>query len=78
MTKPASRARTPRKTSTEQPSLPANRAFVVQFALPAAGGASDSGRVEHVASGEATQFDSCDQLRRFVVRVLAQLRQRPR
>lgn len=77
MTKPAHRARTLRMSS-ERPSLPANRAFVVQFALPGAGRPSHAGRVEHVASGEATQFDSCEQLRRFVVRVLGAVRHKSR
>jgi hypothetical protein len=46
-------------------SLPANRAFVVQFA-DAQGGSGDAGRVEHLVSGRASHFDSWAELRRFV------------
>ena len=56
----------------EQPSLPANRAFVVQFqGTPPGAPPTASGRAEHVASGRATRFDSWDRLRRFIELVLA-------
>jgi hypothetical protein len=56
------------------PSLPSNRAFVVQFRLPSA----DSpmmweGRVEHVVSGQAQRFESQEQLWTFITRVLTTL-----
>jgi hypothetical protein len=54
-----------------QPSLPANRAFVVQFrpqppdALP-----QYAGRAEHLVSGQVTRFQSLEELLAFMVRVL--------
>jgi len=35
-----------------------------------------TGRVEHVGSGQSTQFDSLEELRAFVARVLMQQRER--
>jgi hypothetical protein len=57
-----------------QPSLPTNRAFVVQF-RPAAPGAVPvyTGRVEHVVSGAMTRFHSLDELLAFMCRVLLQV-----
>ena len=54
-----------------QPSLPTNRAFLVQF-RPQAGETSPAyaGRVEHVVSGEGTRFHSLDELLAFMIRVL--------
>ncbi len=50
--------------------LPANRAFVVQFA--AGQGADDPfrGRVEHLASGEVVHFASLLQFANFVAQVI--------
>ena len=49
----------------------ADRAFVVQFMSDDARRAGElSGRVEHVASGESTRFDSLEQLADFLVRKL--------
>jgi hypothetical protein len=54
-------------------SLPANRAFVVQFrpAMPD-GGVSFQGRVEHIASGQVEFFLSEEELRNVFRRLLAQ------
>ena len=52
-------------------SLPTNRAFVIQ--LRASSGESEighRGRVEHLASGQATRFADEDELWAFVDRVL--------
>jgi hypothetical protein len=53
-----------------QPSLPTNRAFVVQFRPPAAGASAYAGRVEHVVSGEVRRFHSLDELVEFMVHML--------
>jgi len=58
--------------SEKDVSLPANRAFVIQ--LQASSGASEvdhRGRVEHLASGRATQFADKGELWAFVDSVLA-------
>ena len=54
--------------------LPVNRAFVVQFRTEtdlATGRVT--GRVEHVASGQATHFSSLEELLAFIDRVLTSL-----
>ena len=54
-----------------QPSLPTNRAFVVQFrAQPTGTSPPYEGRVEHVVSGQATHFHSLEELLAFISRVL--------
>ena len=56
------------------PSLPSNRAFVVQFRLPSQGESMVwEGRVEHVVSGQAQRFESQEQLWAFITRVLTAL-----
>jgi hypothetical protein len=53
------------------PSLPANRAFVVQFrAQPEGAPLRSAGHVEHLLSGEVLRFDSQEQLLVFVHRLL--------
>jgi hypothetical protein len=54
-----------------QPSLPTNRAFVVQF-RPQPMGVSSAydGRVEHLVSGQVARFHSLKELLAFMVRVL--------
>jgi len=55
----------------QQPSLPANRAFVVQFhadAQPEQG--QFRGRVEHLVSYQSAHFASVEELTAFMVRVL--------
>jgi hypothetical protein len=60
--------------STSQPSLPTDRAFLVQFRVPGTGAApAYTGRVEHVVSGEGTRFQSLEELLAFMVRVLMQV-----
>ena len=64
--------------SQRLPSLPSNRAFVVQFRLPAAGKPMVwEGRVEHVMSGQAQRFQSQEQLWMFITHVLTALQNRP-
>ena len=54
------------------PSLPTNRAFVVQLrAQPPGAPSLWDGRVEHVVSGQMTHFHSLDELLAFIRRVLA-------
>jgi hypothetical protein len=61
-----------------EPSLPTNRAFVVQFrAQPGGTPPHCAGRVEHVVSGQATHFASWEQLMRFIERVLTTVRDKP-
>jgi hypothetical protein len=49
------------------------RAFVVQFRAETAVAAGHLvGRVEHVASGQATTFETLDALLAFIARVLAE------
>ena len=60
--------------SQRLPSLPSNRAFVVQFRLPSADRPMVwEGRVEHVISGQAQRFESQEQLWAFITRVLTVL-----
>ena len=55
-----------------QPTLPTNRAFLVQFrAQPSAAARGWEGRVEHVVSGQVTHFDSLEELQAFICRVLS-------
>jgi hypothetical protein len=54
------------------PSLPSNRAFVVQFRTQPAGAPSRyDGRVEHLVSGQVARFHSLEELLAFMIRVLA-------
>jgi hypothetical protein len=58
--------------SKSQPSLPTNRAFVVQFrAQPTGESFTWDGRVEHVVSRQMTHFHTLDELLAFICRVLA-------
>jgi hypothetical protein len=60
--------------SDAQPSLPTNRAFVVQFRLPAEGTTpAYAGRVEHVVSGEVRRFQSLEELLEFMVGMLGRV-----
>lgn len=60
------------------PSLPSNRVFVVQFRSHMAETTRpDTGRVEHVVSGQATHFDSWEHLRTFVEQMLARVGEKP-
>jgi hypothetical protein len=64
--------------SQRLPSLPSNRAFVVQFRLPSEDEAMmcEEGRVEHVVSGQAQRFESQEQLWAFITHVLTVLQSR--
>jgi hypothetical protein len=54
-----------------QPSLPEDRAFVVQFRGPTAGAPPRyEGRIEHLASYQVARFQSLEELRAFMIRVL--------
>jgi hypothetical protein len=56
---------------SNQPSLPANRAFVVQLHADAQLEQGDcKGRVEHLTSGDADHFASAEALLAFMARIL--------
>jgi hypothetical protein len=63
---------------TKESALPTNRAFVVQFR-----GKGETrplryeGRVEHLASGQATHFQSWEELRVFIERSLDGVAEKP-
>ena len=60
--------------SQAQPTLPTNRAFVVQFrAQPSGAPAGWEGRVEHVVSGQVMHFNSLEELLAFMRRVLTEV-----
>ena len=59
-----------------QPSLPTNRAFVVQFRSNPTGAPSCwEGRVEHVVSGQVARFRAVEELLAFMSRVLAEVQE---
>ena len=61
-----------------EPTLPSNRAFVVQFrASQSTAQVPPTGRVEHVVSGQATRFESWEHLQRFLEQVLAEIEAEP-
>ena len=65
-------------TSGSQPSLPTNRAFVVQFRVSPTGAPSCwEGRVEHVVSGQVARFRAAEELLAFMSRVLAEVQELP-
>ena len=60
------------------PSLPTNRAFVVQFrAQPTGPTLSWEGRVEHLSSGQVLRFHSSEELLAFLARVLTEVLESP-
>ena len=60
--------------STNKPSLPAKRAFVVQLHADAQVEQGEfRGRVEHVVSMRATHFHSLEELRAFMVQMVTTL-----
>jgi hypothetical protein len=62
--------------SGSQPTLPTNRAFVVQFrAQPTGAPPSWEGRVEHVVSGQVARFHSLEELLTFMSRVLTEVQE---
>jgi len=65
-------------TTEEQSPLLPQWAFVVQFrAETEVERRAWSGRVEHVVSGQATHFQSLEELLAFIARVLATVRRQP-
>ena len=66
------------RRSRSQPTLPSNRAFVVQFrARPSAAPPSWTGRVEHLVSHRVARFHSLDELLAFMIRVLTEVEGQP-
>jgi hypothetical protein len=64
--------------SREIPTLPANRAFVVQFRVHSTGAPpSWEGRVEHLVTGQVTRFHSLEELVAFISRVLTDVQEQP-
>ena len=64
--------------SAGQAPLSPHRAFVVQFrAETAVEQGRFAGRVEHVVSGQAAQFQSLEELLAFIARVLTQVGSEP-
>jgi hypothetical protein len=64
--------------SQSHPSLPTNRAFVVQFrAQPTDSALSWEGRVEHLSSGQVLRFHSPEELLAFLDRVLTEVLKSP-
>jgi hypothetical protein len=60
------------------PSLPTNRAFVVQFRAQSTDPALCwEGRVEHLTSGQVSRFHSPEELLAFLARVLTEVVQSP-
>jgi hypothetical protein len=56
--------------SQSQPSLPTNRAFVVQFRTQPTGASAYAGRVEHLESGRVARFQPMEELLVFMIQVL--------
>lgn len=57
-----------------EPTLPSNRAFVVQFrAATEVPSRQCAGRVEHLVSGQAAHFESWEQCRHFIEETLANI-----
>jgi hypothetical protein len=57
--------------SAQQPSLPADRAFVVQFHSDVRLEQDEfSGRIEHLVSGQAAHFQSQEELLSFIKKML--------
>jgi len=68
-----------KQQAAERSPLSPHRAFVVQFrAETAVEQGRFAGRVEHVVSGQAAQFQSLAELVAFMGRVLATVRAPPR
>jgi hypothetical protein len=62
--------------STSKPSLPTNRAFVVQLHADAQVEQGElRGRVEHVVSMRATHFHSLEELTAFMAQVVTTLQE---
>jgi hypothetical protein len=60
------------------PSLPSDRAFVVQFRTqPADAPLAWEGRVEHLTSGQVLRFHAPEELLAFLARVLTEAQEPP-
>ena len=60
------------------PSLPTNKAFVVQFRAQSTDAPlSWEGRVEHLTSGQVLRFHAPEELLAFLARVLAEVQESP-
>jgi hypothetical protein len=60
--------------SQNTPTLPTNRAFVVQFRDQSTGGRPLwEGRVEHLVTGQVTRFHSLEELVAFMRRILTEM-----
>ena len=67
-----------KQQAAERSPLSPHRAFVVQFREETdVEQGRFVGRVEHVVSGQATQFQSLEELAAFMGRVLTQVRTKP-
>lgn len=61
------------------PSLPTNRAFVVQFRAEAdVTQGRFEGRVEHVVSGQASEFHCLEDLEAFLIEVMRAVQEKRR
>ena len=61
-------------TTQDQPSLPTQRAFVVQLhAESKIAKGQFKGRVEHIVSGQSAHFSSMKALKAFMQRVVAEV-----
>ena len=64
--------------ASSPPSLPTNRAFVVQIRTqPTEPALSWEGRVEHLSSGQVLRFHSPEELLAFLARVLTEVLESP-
>jgi hypothetical protein len=64
--------------TTKEPTLPTNRAFVVQFRSQAEATLPRyEGRVEHLVSGQAVHFQSWEELQRFIEQILTSVAEKP-
>jgi hypothetical protein len=62
------------KGASSQPTLPAWKAFVVQFSREAdSPSGTFSGRIEHLSSGRRAHFASSDELVAIMARLLGEL-----
>jgi len=62
--------------ATNKPSLPTNRAFVVQLHADAQVGQKEfKGRVEHLVSYKSTHFHSLEELGAFMVQMVTTLKE---
>lgn len=61
-----------------EPTLPRNRAFVVQFRSTIEQTSDNcAGRVEHLVSGQVTRFESWKHLQQFIPEMLTQVEEKP-